>query len=356
MAKVGVITFLHNDNFGSSLQAYALQRVIREAGYDCEHLDYQPDPREKILNLLKSGNHPKLILEGLRKRSVRNDMDGARKKSKAIPVFYQRMMTLSAVCRNRKELKAQSMTDDILICGSDQIWNPVWLNPAYFLNFAPKGKKRIAYAPSLGIREMPGKSKQKKLRVLLRGFDAISVREEEGAALIRQLTGNTPEVMPDPVCLLPPEAWRDLKTDGIIGKDRLVCYFIGDNETYPEKIAALQEETGKEPLVIPVTAQSYGWGYELLDGVGPESFLAALDNAALICTDSFHGLALGTILGKRVELLRRYRDDDPESKNSRVDQFRRSVSEEGLTSMRNRGISWLQDALARASIQTEKPE
>ena len=29
MARVGIITFLHNDNYGSSLQAYALQRTIR---------------------------------------------------------------------------------------------------------------------------------------------------------------------------------------------------------------------------------------------------------------------------------------------------------------------------------------
>ena len=34
MSHVGVITFLHNDNYGSALQAYALQRVIREQGHD----------------------------------------------------------------------------------------------------------------------------------------------------------------------------------------------------------------------------------------------------------------------------------------------------------------------------------
>ena len=28
MARIGIITFLHNDNYGSSLQAYALQQAI----------------------------------------------------------------------------------------------------------------------------------------------------------------------------------------------------------------------------------------------------------------------------------------------------------------------------------------
>ena len=71
MSRVGILTFLHNDNYGSALQAYALQRVIRELGHECAHLDYAPDRKEKIRNLLRSGNSPKLILEGLRKRSVK---------------------------------------------------------------------------------------------------------------------------------------------------------------------------------------------------------------------------------------------------------------------------------------------
>ena len=53
MSSVGVMTFLHNDNYGSSLQAYALQQVIREMGHECEHIDYQPDKNEKIRNLLE---------------------------------------------------------------------------------------------------------------------------------------------------------------------------------------------------------------------------------------------------------------------------------------------------------------
>ena len=56
MSRVGIITFLHNDNYGSTLQAYALQRVIRDAGHDCEHLDYAPDRTDTIRNLLRTGN------------------------------------------------------------------------------------------------------------------------------------------------------------------------------------------------------------------------------------------------------------------------------------------------------------
>ena len=155
MSRTGILTFLHNDNYGSALQAYALQRVIRELGHECEHLDYEPDRNEKIRNLLRSGNSPKLILDGLRKRSVKAGQEGARTKGAAIPAFYARRMRLSEKCGNTEQLRKAAGEYDTLVCGSDQIWNPVWLNPAYFLTFAPAGKKKIAYAASLGIRTLP---------------------------------------------------------------------------------------------------------------------------------------------------------------------------------------------------------
>ena len=86
-------------------------------------------------------------------------------------------------------------------------------------------------------------------------------------------------------------------------------------------------------------------GYELLDGAGPEEFLAAVRNAACFCTDSFHGLAFGTIFGTETEVLRRYREEDPESKNSRVDQFLRLKEEKSMPELRDTGRAWLRKAI-----------
>ena len=70
MARIGIITFLHNDNYGSILQAWALQNAVRSLGYDAEHIDYVPSQTEKMKNLLCSGNSPRLILDGMKKRSA----------------------------------------------------------------------------------------------------------------------------------------------------------------------------------------------------------------------------------------------------------------------------------------------
>ncbi|MBR6165296.1 MAG: polysaccharide pyruvyl transferase family protein [Clostridia bacterium] len=345
MARVGVITFLHNENYGSSLQAYALQRTIRDMGFDCEHLDYQPDRKEKIKNLLLSGNSPKLILEGIRKKSVKAGQQGAKEKSIAIPAFYARRMKMSSACRNARELREQSMGYDALVCGSDQIWNPVWLNPVYYLNFAPEKTKKIAYAPSLGIRTMPPAGKIRKIRRWMRGFSAVSVREEEGAKLMEQMTGMRPDVMPDPVCLLSRKEWEEIAAPGPEGSPYVLCYFIGTNETYREKVRQISREEGLRILEIPVTAEGYRSGFELLEGIGPEAFLGAIRNAACFCTDSFHGLVFGTILNVRTEVMRRYREEDPESKNSRVDHFQRIIREKGVDALRGEGRAWLRKKL-----------
>lgn len=345
MAEAGIITFLHNNNYGSALQAYALQRVVRELGYECIHLDYRPDRKEKIRNLLTSGNSPRLVLEGMRKRGVMADQSGARIKSEAIPAFYARRMKLSAPCRNGKELRERSRDCDLLLCGSDQIWNPVWLNPAYFLTFAEKGKTKIAYAASLGVSRLPKEAKIRKIRRWTEGFRAVSVREQEGAELLEKMTGRKAAVMPDPVCLLSAEEWAGIAGKTPEGEPYLLCYFIGENPAYWDRVRALQQETGLRVLVLPVTAESYRSGYELLDGAGPEEFLAAVRSAARFCTDSFHGLVFGTVFGTKMEVIRRYSEDDPESKNSRVDQFLRLKEEKGMDEIRNTGRAWLRDAI-----------
>ena len=121
----------------------------------------------------------------------------------------------------------------------------------------------------------------------------------------------------------------------------MLCYFIGTNETYREQVCRISEENGLRVLEIPVTAEGYHAGFEKLEGIGPEEFLGAILGAACFCTDSFHGLVLGTILGVRTEVLRRYREDDPDSKNSRVDNFLRLIKTNNVGELRTRGREWL---------------
>jgi len=344
MSRIGVMTFLHNGNYGSTLQAYALQRVLRDMGHECEHIDYQPDRWEKSRNFIVCGNHPKLLIEGRQKRKVLADEEAARQKRASIHEFYESRMQLSPACRNHRELAAICGRYDLLMCGSDQIWNPTWLNPAYFLDFAPPEMWRVAYAPSLGVSVAPGRRKSRMIREMTELFDSISVREEEGARVMVTITGQRPPVTPDPVCLLTKEEWTELAGETEEREPYLLCYFIGENPSYWERVGQISKETGLRPMIIPVTEEAFRREEEKWPGVGPVEFLRAIAGADMICTDSFHGLAFGTIFEKRIELCRRYRDEDRDSKNSRVDHFIREVKTSGLEKMRETGLEWLREA------------
>lgn len=349
MTRVGIMTFLHNDNYGSILQAYALQRAVRSLGYDAEDIDYAPCKVEKLRNLLTSGNSPRLILDGMRKRSA------ARGLNEGFSEFRKAHLALSPVCSSTKALATQARQYDVLVCGSDQIWSPTWLNPAYFLHFSNLPK--VAYAPSLGVSSLSASTKRKKLLALTKGFSAISVREEEGAALLENITGQTPLVMPDPVMLLTREEWFDLLGGNVAPRHELVCFFLADNPAYWAQVKRLHEETGLPVRVIPRTEGALQCGYPLEKGVSPMQWLRLLAGAEMVMTDSFHAATFSLMLHTPCQILRRYRDDDPDSKNSRIDQLLRTfgisdpvhpdfaVLDDHLAQHRARGLQYLADSL-----------
>lgn len=322
MTRIGVMTFLHNDNYGSILQAWALQQTLTEQGFDAVHIDYAPSKQEKIRNLLCSGNSPKLILEGIVKRSATGKMRGG------FDEFRAAHIRTTMPCRDHAALTAAAADFDVLLCGSDQIWSPVWLNPAYFLDFTDKPK--VAYAPSLGVKDMLNRSKQRKIARLVKAFSAVSVREQEGAALLNQMTGLEPVVLPDPVMLVSREKWQTVMDTDVLQERYILCYFIGDNPTYWETVAAITAREQCGVLVIPRTEGARNAGYPLEENVPPQRWLGLINGAAHVVTDSFHGATFSAILNKVCTVVRRYREDDPESKNSRIDQLLRNIGVNSL--------------------------
>lgn len=352
MTRIGIMTFLHNDNYGSILQAWALEQALADLHFEAEHIDYNPSKWEKVRNLILSGNSPRLILEGMRKRSAGRGMDGA------FGDFRARKLRLSPNCPSRGALRRQAKGYDVLLCGSDQIWSPTWLNPAYFLNFTDKPK--VAYAPSLGVSAVPPGRKAAQMARWTRPFSALSVREQEGAEILHTLTGRHAAVMPDPVMLVEPEKWRELMAGEIPHEPYLLCFFLGDRAEYWEKVRALSGKTGLPILVIPRTEGAFQSGCALETSVPVQRWLHLIDGAAHVMTDSFHASAFALILHTPLTILRRYHEDDPESKNSRIDQLLRVLNvqdtaapdweqvDRSLCHVRRMGRLWLGTALIEA--------
>ena len=358
MPDVGVISFLHNDNYGSTLQAWSLQQALTRLGYTAAHLDYRPDLREKVFNLIRSGNSPKLIAESFRKSRVKATERGAAEKAAAFRSFQQKELRLLGPCRNERELAAAAKDCGTLICGSDQVWSPEWLNRVYFLTFARGDQRRVAYACSLGVSALPTPRKQRMIRSMVQGFHAVSVREEEGRELLGKMApGLDAALMPDPVFLTPRNDWKAFANPVSPGGG-LVCYILGENQKSWNRVAEISSDTRMPVTVIPVGALSYLQTYVQAAGIDPKDWLGLLCGADQICTDSFHCAAFAILLGIPVTILRRYRDGSAESKNSRIDQLLRSIGQPGADTvypsaeideavrrMWDTGLAWLEQAL-----------
>lgn len=175
---------------------------------------------------------------------------------------------------------------DAFICGSDQVWNPIYqdVSKIRFLTFA-KPNKRIALAPSFGVAEIP-ESRKKIYTEWLQGIDFLSVREESGAKIIKELVGRKVPVLIDPTLMLKVEEWDQIanKPVGFDKKLYLLTYFLGNKtKTYEKEIKKLAYEKNLQIVDLSEISKFEYYTY------GPAEFLWLVKNAEYICTDSFQG-------------------------------------------------------------------
>lgn len=200
MKRASIVTLNGYFNYGNRLQNYALQEALKKYNLDVDTLRITRTPQKETL---------KPILRNIRdniKDSSKYKLEKERNK-----IFSE--FSNKYINEQNKEyflnddLSFMNAQVDYFVAGSDQVWNPNMNKHSskYFLEFADK-EKSIAYAPSFGIGEL-SLEVAKKYSKWIDGINYLSVREDEGAQLIEQLTGRKAEVLVDPTMLLTREEW-----------------------------------------------------------------------------------------------------------------------------------------------------
>ncbi len=183
---------------------------------------------------------------------------------------------------------------DYFIAGSDQIWNPYWLkNSTEFLQFADRNK-RIAYAASFGVSEIKP-DKVEIVRRGLNGIDYISVREQAGAKIVKDLTGKDVPVLVDPTLLLTAEEWERVMERPAWYRDEkyILVYFLSN---LPDKIRSdIKNLAERYKLKIVDLMDRENIDYYCSP---PSEFLYLIKNCSVMYTDSFHGTVF-SILNKK---------------------------------------------------------
>ena len=175
--KICILTWLHNQNFGTLLQAYALQRFLKFEGHDVVDADYLPSVKEKLLNWAINRNSFDLFAgkaHELLNRKKEHDDFGSSTADVFSRFLSQNIETTDRIT-DTDGLVGLRGKYDAYVCGSDQIWSPYLLNRNFYLSFLGDSDKRIAYAPSFGVTSTTQR-KKKIITDLIKTLSSVSVR------------------------------------------------------------------------------------------------------------------------------------------------------------------------------------
>lgn len=310
---IKIITFHRAVNFGAVLQTYALYQCLKRMvspnihvtvfDYKCRHIDkfyrlivFRKSFRYMIKQLLY------LPVKALQKCKVRN--------------FVYRHIQFSS----------QINDNDVFITGSDQVWNNTCtgFDKAYFLDFIKNRRSKNAYAASFGYEQIPEKNIE-QYRSLLKDYNIISVRELQGAQIIRNLLDIDVPVALDPTLLINKDEWCALMNVKPVNKEYILLYLLIPTATVMRFAEELSKETG---YIIVYICEKYK---KVLANtmhkrfVDPKEWVSLFANSSYIITNSFHGTAFSINFNKPffTELL-----PPPSQVNSRLENI---LKQFGLT-------------------------
>lgn len=298
--KIGIMTMHKVRNFGSALQAYALQHKIKQFGFDNELIDYVYPPKVKT-----STSYMNVL--GLIRAAIRNAIIGVpRKRQKEkFNIFYKKNFVTSPMMVDMSTIASLPVYDGY-ITGSDQVWNPRFAgrDTNFMLSFAPEDKPKISYASSFATTEI-NKEYRKIYAENLSRYDSISVREESGVEIVKKLTGKDASVVCDPTLLLKAAEWDKIAEESDMNinfKYILVYPLTYMYNPYPliyDIVSMVQKELGYKAVYLEGRKEdAFRPNSKLIKSAGPADFVYLVKHAEFIITTSFHGAVFSMLYNK----------------------------------------------------------
>ena len=297
MARIGVLTMHRVLNYGSILQAYATKRVIESLGHDCEIIDYRY-PNE----FHYAHGRKKYAITWKGRIARRFSLTKKWRRLNRFRNFQEKYLNLSREYISPEDIRNNPPNYDIYLVGSDQVWNPKYLfeDTVFLLDFVPNDKKKISYASSFSTNKIPEAFKEKYIR-LLSQFESISVRETNGAKLVKELTGRDASVNIDPTLLLKPDDWNKICSRSKLCKRPyilvyILTYAVGDIPCLNDIVRKLKQEKNAQIIYLGNRIEGI-YCDRYIDNCSPSQFISLVRWTSFIITTSFHGTAFALNYG-----------------------------------------------------------
>lgn len=327
--KVATCTlFHHNYNYGGILQAYALQNAIEKIGFESYVVDYNDkvciNPIYPTLLSRLSQYSVTEILSKVKEILLSKTHKGLNHKlKKRISLFDSFISKNIKTTETVDDCNFKSISDrfDAFVCGSDQVWNPNAVKKLYLLSLPINSKAiKISYAASISRNALSNNEMRIMLPAIAQ-FDAVSVREQTGAQILKKCGVANVKTVLDPTMLLSKYDWSIVTANRLIDNPYILVYSFSDCP-FKEDLVVYYKTQGIEVYYIPFAKQEYN----SFDGktqmkpifdVGPAEFLSLIKYADFVYTDSFHG-SVFSILFERDFAVYERDGKGKTSKNSRM--------------------------------------
>ena len=269
-----IINYWFAVNYGAILTCYGLQEFIKELGYTVKVINYMTDEWRKKY----SGSFSEL--------------------------FAKKYINITNEIHTKKDLENLNNVTKTFITGSDQVFRygiySTHGGNAYQLDFVAPNKRSIACSASFGFETYQAPPLDEQIFWhLLDQFDALSVRESAGA----ELCGNhslDAAVIIDPVFYLERKRWLELADtcEEEIPHDGVLYFSLPyEQSKEPELLSLIAEKLESEVAIQPFNRE-----------LSVEAWLASIQNARFVVTDSFHATCFALIMHKPFLVLSTYNE------------------------------------------------
>lgn len=371
MVGIAVMTWLFcGSNYGQTLQAYALQKVLNKLGHknvyfqniDSEYWHLYNNPHKEPLKI-----KPEDLFRG--------DVNGNSiiLRNRVFDIFNRKNFSfLDGYEKADMETSMIEKRCSVVICGADQIWNPTYHNPEYrhdsgmyVADFDDvKGFTAISYAPSIGTNVIYEENKDlfKEFARRINTFDAVSVREESAKRLLQEewkedkLPEKDVSVVLDPAFLLAKDEWISLvKTDNKYiefaksNTGYILCYLLGDPSEQVTIVKQIAKERNQTIRWVVMDDEIEGEdNIELLSGLSPLEFVWEISGADYVIGNSYHAAVFSILFNKQFVMLPRdYKKEWFCSGEARMEQLYRTFG------IGNRSVQSLNEFNALVPIDFE---
>ena len=307
MKKIAIITLYGNNNFGNKLQNYATQVILEKMGYEVTTIRNKitfKNKKENLIFITKNIIKFLLNIKYFKKNKNREIMFNE---------FNENINYSTDIININNVPRYLNNQFDYFIYGSDQVWSPYAGGGSdLYLGIFSERKKNISFAASFGVYNIKENYKKNYLKGL-KNFKAISVREDVGKTIVKEIADIDCEVLIDPTMLLQASDWEKLikKPKNLTFKKYILNYFLGEiPENDSNEIKRIANKYNCEIINILNPNDKFYTS-------GPAEFLYLVKNAFLVCTDSFHASVFALLFDVSFLVFERGKIKD--SMNSRID-------------------------------------